>query len=518
MRKIIGAIGVIVLVIVVAVGTLTTRTMKPTKIDLLKEEYSEKHQPAVDHSLFPQLNKEFASAKEVTAECITCHNKRHDEVMMSNHWNWEREEYIEGRGIVSIGKKNAMNNFCIGTQGNEKSCAKCHVGYRMDKKGFSFTDPNNIDCLICHDNTETYAKAPNAGGDALPTLDLNTIAKHVGTPKRTNCGVCHFYGGGGDNVKHGDLSSDMFYPSRDIDVHMNVDGMDMECVTCHKTENHVISGKMYSLSSMNHNRVFCSDCHTDTPHEQQILNEHTVKVSCQTCHIPTYAKGKSTKMAWDWSEAGKLKDGKPYHEEDSLGNHTYLSIKGSFKWDQNVTPEYQWFNGTARHYLEGDVIADTTKPLIMNELLGSYADSESKIIPVKVHRSIQPIDPINRILIQPKLYSDSIGVGAFWKDFNWKTAATEGMKDAGLPFSGEIAFTKTEMNWPVNHMVAPAEEAVSCNECHVRENGRLASLNDFYLPGRDYSKILENIGFATIFLSLIGVAIHATIRFISNKH
>ena len=111
---------------------------------------------------------------------------------------------------------------------------------------------------------------------------------------------------------------------------------------------------MYSLSSMNHNRVFCEDCHTETPHEKEILNEHTLKVACQTCHIPIYAKEKSTKMNWDWSTAGKLKNGKPYHEEDSLGNHTYLSIKGSFVWERDIKPEYQWFNGTASHYLEGD--------------------------------------------------------------------------------------------------------------------------------------------------------------------
>ena len=30
------------------------------------------------------------------------------------------------------------------------------------------------------------------------------------------------------------------------------------------------------------------------------------------------------------------------------------------------------------------------------------------------------------------------------------------------------------MNWPLNHMVAPKEKAVSCEECHAREGGRLA--------------------------------------------
>lgn len=517
MKKIVGSIGVIVLVLVVAIGTFTTHNIKETTLDKLRDKFSEKHITSVDHTKFSQLQKNFNSPSEVTDECIACHNKRHEEVMNSNHWNWEREEYIEGRGIVSIGKKNAMNNFCIGTQGNEKSCAKCHIGYGMDEKGFSFTDANNIDCLVCHDNTETYAKASNQGGAPLETLDFNNIAQNVGKPQRTNCGVCHFFGGGGDNVKHGDLSSSMFYPSSDIDIHMGVDGMDMLCVDCHETNQHTIAGKMYSLSSMNHNRVFCEDCHTETPHEKEILNEHTLKVACQTCHIPVYAKEKSTKMSWDWSTAGKLKDGKPFHEEDSLGNHTYLSIKGSFVWDRNIVPEYQWFNGTASHYLEGDIITDTTKPLVMNELHGYYSDSESKIIPVKVHRAIQPFDPVNKILIQPKLYSDKKGEGAFWKDFDWATASEQGMKDADLPFSGQISFIKTEMNWPINHMVSTSKKSVQCTECHTRENSRLAQLNDFYMPGRDYSKIVDLIGIWNIILALVAVTIHGTIRIIMAK-
>jgi octaheme c-type cytochrome (tetrathionate reductase family) len=517
MKKIIGSLGVMVLVLVVAIGTLTTHHIEKTTLDKLRDKFSEEHIPSVDHTKFSQLQKNFTSPQQVTAECIACHNKSGEELMHSNHWNWEREEYIEGRGIVSIGKKNALNNFCIGTQGNEKSCAKCHIGYGMTEKGFSFTDVNNIDCLVCHDNSETYAKASNQGGKPVATLNLNKIAQSVELPKRTNCGVCHFYGGGGDNVKHGDLSSSMFYPSSEVDIHMGVDNMDMQCVDCHETKNHVISGKMYSLSSMNENRAYCEDCHTETPHNKDILNEHTLKVSCQTCHIPNYAKERSTKMSWDWSTAGKLKNGEPFHEEDSLGNHTYLSIKGSFVWERNVVPEYQWFNGTATHYLEGDVVEDTTKPIIMNELNGSYADSESKIIPVKVHRAIQPFDPINKILIQPKLYSDNKGDGAFWKDFNWRTASEQGMKDADLPFSGQVAFVKTEMNWPINHQVSFAEDAVQCSDCHTRENSRLANLTDFYMPGRDYSKLVDSFGIWTIILSLFGIFIHGSIRIFAAK-
>lgn len=516
MRKIILILSVVSLAAIVIVSSLIKKDREPAGLIKLKEKYSVKHTPSVDHTRFEVLKQKFTSPQKVTEACIGCHNERHTEVMNSNHWNWEREEYIQGRGIVYVGKKNAINNFCIGVQGNEESCAKCHIGFGLTGDKMNYKDPKNIDCLICHDNTETYAKAPEKGGAPDPSLDLNNIAQHVGRPARSNCGVCHFFGGGGNNVKHGDLEKSMFQPTRDIDVHMAVEGANLQCVDCHVTEKHNISGKLYSLSSMNHNRVTCEQCHTETPHESDILNEHTMKVACQTCHISTYAKANSTKESWDWSAAGKLKNGEPYVEEDSLGNHAYMSIKGSFVWGRNLKPEYAWFNGNASHYLLGDKINDTTKSLVLNPLAGSYNDPDSKIIPVKIHRARQPFDPVNRMLIQPKLFAENKGEGAFWKDFNWQKASEIGMKEIGLPFSGRVSFMKTESNWPLNHMVAAKENAVKCNECHTREDGRLAGLNDFYMPGRNYSSVIDTLGKLLVWASLLGVLLHGALRIVSS--
>jgi octaheme c-type cytochrome (tetrathionate reductase family) len=517
MKKLILLSVVLGLLVVVVIGTLSQKDYAPTQLMKLKEKYSKTEKPTVDHSKFAILQKQFSSPQEITKACQFCHNKTSQQVMNGNHWNWEREEYIEGRGIVYLGKRNAINNFCIGTTGNEESCAKCHIGYGMDSKGKIYVDSLNIDCLVCHDNTETYAKAPEKAGAPIATLNFNEIAEHIGKPKRSNCGVCHFYGGGGNNVKHGDLESAMFEPTREVDIHMDAEGMNLQCVDCHTTEQHNISGKVYSLSSMNLNRNTCEQCHTETPHEDEILNEHNLKVACQTCHIPTYAKDNATKMFWDWSTAGRLKNGEPFSEEDSMGNHSYLSIKGSFVWEKNVKPDYIWFNGTASHYLKGDIIKDTSEVLILNQLHGSYADDESKIIPVKIHLAKQPYDPVNRMLIQPKLFAEKKGQGAFWKDFNWQTASEIGMKESGLPFSGKISFMKTGMYWPVNHMVADKENSVQCNECHTRENSRLAGLTDFYLPGRDYSASIDNIGKWLIILTIIGILLHAAMRFLSYR-
>ncbi len=517
MKKIVISLAILGLIIVIVVGKLAQKEQPATLLMKLKDKYSKEETKKVDHSKFAILQQKFNSPREVTKACETCHNMTSHQVMQGNHWNWERVDYIKGRGITYIGKRNAINNFCISAVGNEKSCAKCHIGYGIDDKGHGYTDSTNIDCLVCHDNTDTYVKGNNLGGLPDVKVDLSKIAQNVGTPGRGNCGTCHFYGGGGNNVKHGDLEMALFETTKSVDIHMGKDGMNMKCVDCHKTENHNISGKVYSLSSMNVNRNTCEDCHTATPHESDILNEHTLKVSCQACHIPTYAKVNSTKLYWDWSTAGKLKDGKPYEEDDSLGNHTYLSIKGNFIWGRNVKPDYIWFDGTSSHYVSGDKIADSTKPLVLNQLHGSYSDPDAKIIPVKIHVAKQPFDPINMTLIQPKLYSDSTGVGAFWKDFNWLTASEVGMKEVGLPFSGKVSFIETIMYWPINHMVASAKEAVKCEECHTRDNSRLAGLNDFYLPGRDRSKVVDIAGMLAIILTILGVGGHGLLRIYFNK-
>lgn len=149
----------------------------------------------------------------------------------------------------------------------------------------------------------------------------------------------------------------------------------------------------------------------------------------------------------------------------------------------------------------------------MNTLFGSHEDPESKIFPVKIHKGDQIYDKQYNILIQPKVFAENKGDSAYWKDFNWETASAAGMRRVGLPFSGEYGFVETEMYWPINHMVAPKEQTVGCAECHTRsEEGRLASLAGFYLPGRDYNKPLDFLGTLMFFGAIAGVLIHAAIR------
>lgn len=511
---------VVILVIFAAIWAIfyLTADREDTQLFMLRDKYSQEYQKPVDHSKLPELQRDFATPQEVTEACIGCHTERHKEVMESNHWTWTREEYIEGRGIVKVGKKNLINNFCIGLEGNEGACTSCHAGYGWSDDTFDFKDSTNVDCMVCHDNSGTYQKGGKMAGMPAKSVDLKLVAQNVGKPTNKNCGSCHFLGGGGNNVKHGDLETALLHTDREVDVHMGKDGGDMSCISCHETQNHKMKGKMYSVSSMNVNRATCESCHSERPHGNDLINEHTVKVACQTCHIPVYAKVNSTKMHWDWEKACKINDPE-YRETDSLGNDVYLATKGKFVWQRNVTPEYVWFDGTADHYFLGDTIKLVDGAVNINTLNGEYRRRNSKIIPVKVHRTRQPYDPNTKLLIQPKLWSPVEGDNALWVDCRftpikimWDKASAQGMKEVGLPYSGEYDFVNTRMFWPINHMVSTAEATLQCKDCHVREGGRLDELRDFYMPGRDYNPTVQAVGYGIVILSLLGVIAHAAIR------
>ena len=486
----------------------------------------EKLPSVVDHSKFEILNKDFSSPQQVTEACVSCHNKRHKQVMKSAHWTWDRESVRPNGDTVKIGKTNVINNFCITTISNRWKCTSCHIGYGWKDEDFDFSEYKNVDCMVCHDTTGAYEKQPLGSGFPVTEKKVYTdktyfppnytyIAKNVGKTRNENCGKCHFYGGGGDNVKHGDLSSDLYHADRDMDVHMDENGPNMTCADCHTAERHEITGKLYSVSNDNNNRMSCVKCHEGDVHKNGTLNRHTNKIACQTCHIPEYAKGKSTNMAWDWSTSGKLKYGKQFKEYDSLHNVTYKSGKGSYEWANNVKPDYVWFNGTADQYIPGDIIEDTSAVLKINTLFGSYGDKESKIIPVKIHKGKQIYDTENKMLIIPHVYGKNDS--AYSKGLDWKLASEVGMKEAGLPFSGKYDFISTEMYWPINHMTSPSEQSLKCIDCHSK-GGRLEGLNGFYMPGRDSNMFLDILGIFMIVGVFGGIILHAVIRFLKAKH
>ena len=65
-------------------------------------------------------------------------------------------------------------------------------------------------------------------------------------------------------------------------------------------------------------------------------------------------------------------------------------------------------------------------------------------------------------------------------------------------------------------MVAPKEDALTCNECHVKD-GRMTDLKGFYMPGRDSNYWLDLLGIIAIITTLLAVIAHGLIRVVMNR-
>jgi octaheme c-type cytochrome (tetrathionate reductase family) len=470
-----------------------------------------------DHRQFESLKQQFTSGPEVTRACLECHTAAARQVHQTKHWTWSFDNPATGQ---RLGKRHVVNNFCISTASNMAACSSCHIGYGWTDDGFDFTSEENVDCLVCHDTTGTYTKNP-----AAKQPNLSKVARNVGPTTRATCGACHFKGGGGAAVKHGDLDPTLVNPDIFVDVHMDADGLDFSCATCHTADQHAIAGSRYAPTASDEygidvpghsegGRASCQSCHGARPHrENEKLDDHTDRVACQTCHIPEYSRGDfASKEWWDWSTAGRLApDNTPLSKSDASGHEIYNSKKGDFRWDSDVRPAYLWFNGDVVYTLLGDRI-DPSGVVDINRFSGDASDPRARIWPVKVMRGRQPYDKVNLTLAVPH----TVGKDGFWKTFDWGAALAAGMDAANTPFSGEFGFVETRMFWPISHMVAPKEEALACDACHAKD-GRLAGIGGIHVPGRDAVALIDTIGLALLGLTIAGTGVHGVARIVSGR-
>mgnify|MGYP001607333286 FL=1 len=414
----------------------------------------------VDHKDI--VKGEFTTGQDVTRACLECHEDAATEFMKTTHWTWESKPFdVPWRDEdVTIGKANQINNFCISAQGNQKSCMSCHAGYDW-KEGeqYDYSKSENVDCLACHADMGVYGKG--SYGNPAEGVDLLAAAQSVRATTRENCGKCHFDGGGGNGVKHGDLDEGLYFPDESLDIHMGGEN-NMQCVDCHVTTDHQILGRMladnYTIDPKE--QVSCEQCHVDQKHEDERINTHLSAVACQTCHIPAIALEDPTKTYWDWSQAG---------QEGRTDDHfIYLKIKGEFVYDKNFAPTYLWFNGDNEYrYILGDPLGKDGITYI-NKPAGSIKDETAKIFPFKVHIAKQPYDVKNNYLLAPI----TAGKNGYWTTFDWNSAFKLAEERMGLPYSGEYGFTETYMYWATTHMVQPASDALQCDTCHG-DNGRM---------------------------------------------
>jgi octaheme c-type cytochrome (tetrathionate reductase family) len=415
--------------------------------------YTPDHSELVELSLNPSI-------AEVTGNCLSCHEQTGEDVLRSAHWTWQGlSPRISGHEHeMTLGRKTVFNNCSFAMGADDAACAQCHIGYGWDEGRFDFGDAQKIDCLVCHDTTDTYRKG--WGGHPLESVDLARVAAQVGRPSRATCGTCHFNSGGGANFKHGDLEPILADAPDGFDVHMG--RYDLRCQDCHTTFEHKIAGESMT-SPVVEGRVECYQCHGNSPHGisgtlSRHLDDHTRTVACETCHIPFIAKETPTRVSVDFSQAGK---DQPVIS-DELGKPLYDKKIGAQKWAKNLVPEYLWYDGTREAHIIGDKI-DPSGAVDLNRPLGERIDPTARIYPFKVHSAIQPYDTELSILVVPRFEK------GFWVHYDWDKAIAEGMEILELEYSGSHDFVETRMYTSIHHEVAPTRESLGCADCHSQK-------------------------------------------------
>ncbi|MFI4912155.1 MAG: hypothetical protein ACIAQZ_10865 [Sedimentisphaeraceae bacterium JB056] len=325
--------------------------------------------------------------------------------------------------------------------------APCNYQWR---ESVMFTDYQGIarTWMLPSENANgDYQYGPNANAMAI---DIVQAAQTVHTPTRATCLRCHAYAAGTDCGKRGDLGSASVSPPLWADVHMSEQGQNFNCQQCHTSTNHHVLGRGLDLRPNDVNeRLTCTSggCHSETPHSNTRLDQHTGRIACQSCHIPSFAKLDSTEMERDW--------------ESPVWNPGLFGGQGGYVpediREMFVVPTYKWYDGTSRVYAVGEVAQ--LNPAGQYEFgapNGWVNTPGAKIHPMKEHFSNSAI--LGNGVFVPHATSTYFLTGDF------ALAVEEGKQLSGM--TGTWSLVPVHTYQTINHTVEPTYNALSCGDCH----------------------------------------------------
>ncbi|MBV2089642.1 MAG: hypothetical protein KUF72_02000 [Candidatus Thiodiazotropha sp. (ex Ctena orbiculata)] len=378
---------------------------------------------------------------------------------------------------------------------------------------------SNIDCLMCHQ--DTYKRFPSGdfepleivemgadgkpdpslppivrtGSQGIPVVDSVTLdfefepadanstlvdlggspmmqdrasaAQSVHATTRKSCLNCHAKAGGGDGTKRGDLSSALIDPAPSIDIHMSSSGENLSCADCHDAGGHRVKGRGLDLRPNDVPEHFtCESCH-DQPHGDYSnrnggsRDKHATRVACQTCHIPTYAKGVPTETNRDWED--------PHFSAAACnGRGGWLPREDKAL---NLTPTYHWFDGTSQVYVLGEdladypvtVLEDGSDAITLGLPNGWVNKQNAKIYPMKEHTSKSAVHDASNSLIAHSTFE-------FFRTGSFDTAVQHALEQTGR--SGDsYSVKKVHTFQTLNHGVEASSAALECGACHASLSG-----------------------------------------------
>lgn len=397
-----------------------------------------------------------------TATCLKCHQTQGEEVFYSTHYQWLGETPYMTSGPDIQGKLDmGVNSYCINTTGNWNGCGSCHTGLGARPETTISPDQlENVDCLICH---QDEYKRKKVDGFFIPdteamSISMKLAAQTVHLPTRTGCLQCHAKGGGGDNLKRGDMAlAHGNTADENFDVHMATSEGNLTCQSCHTTENHRMAGRGSDLRPTDLDvEMTCYSCHENkdklSGHSNRNIGRHIARVACQTCHIPTYAKNaddttanEETEIHRDW-QTPKNTTTAPIHPQSTMAGY--------------LTPRYRWWNGLSSSYLLFDQIPTPLPETISTSApIGDVNSSDSKLYPFKYKTAYQPLDDSLNQLI-------ALDTSVYFATGSYIDATRAGLVNMGRDASTSVKWVTTDTYQLITHEVEPANKALTCNDCH----------------------------------------------------
>jgi hypothetical protein len=354
---------------------------------------------ATDHSNF------FSQGFEGSKTCLMCHPRASGEVMDSVHYLWRSEnplvEYPGGGAHGMIDRacglvgSNALVNYY-------EHCGRCHVGDSLpfpnpETGQFTADQQNNLDCLVCHaaegmyDTNNDGVAEPGEVSDDKPLVHDETrgwvwhqdrsvtAAQSVGGPVTTEaCLRCHHHGQADYAYKRGTP----FTPETDVHA-----AAGMTCTDCHEVAHHKIARGSRVTDMFAWERqdvdVNCENCHTDAPHKTQtVLNLHTGRIGCETCHIPEVAGAQRRVWAPTFGVMEGPEANVPTFDDASQQWLPYTKLDEDLR-----APAYRWFAGGA------SMLAEPVANPGAFDMQPAIRDTENaKILPFRHFVSGQPMD------------------------------------------------------------------------------------------------------------------------------
>lgn len=246
-----------------------------------------------------------------------------------------------------------------------EGCGQCHIGgmygppsdYMMPIHFNDNNRNNSIDCLICHardyDMNEKYVIKDDVGTRWNQDRSLKA-ALTVGTPTADVCLRYHQHNMGGDTYEHNEAAKHLGYENPRLlhnwskrgtaysaydDIHAKVG---MQCLDCHVPVGHKIPRGSRGVDLVSNDlpgvEVSCEKCHTQAPHYKNkatraVLNGHSSRIACQTCHITKLTK--NSVVLIDWTNP-------VFNSEEGV----YLPNPILRSGDVRLTVGYLWYQGS----------------------------------------------------------------------------------------------------------------------------------------------------------------------------